>query len=148
LASQNAKGLDESSLANQVHRIGHHIRQVIVEEAKASIDDMPHLAGAVTGAGPEPIPESQSAYHAQVDAAIRDLFPRIPNTDRQMIIEHSFTRVCIFSFLSPPFPVTQKDQMANNNIFLRDQLIDLSILSASQKTFHFLAESSWQSLPT
>ncbi|KAL5089667.1 hypothetical protein Trisim1_005066 [Trichoderma cf. simile WF8] len=88
----NAKGLDESSLANQVHRIGHHIRQVIVEEAKASIDDMPHLVGAVTGAGPEPIPESQSAYHAQVDAAIRDLFPRIPNTDRQMIIEHSFTR--------------------------------------------------------
>ncbi|KAL6796006.1 hypothetical protein GGI42DRAFT_101163 [Trichoderma sp. SZMC 28013] len=88
----NAKGLDESSLANQVHRIGHHIRQVIVEEAKASIDDMPHLIGAVTGAGPEPIPESQSAYHAQVDAAIRDLFPRIPNTDRQMIIEHSFTR--------------------------------------------------------
>ncbi|KAL7943857.1 hypothetical protein V8C42DRAFT_328661 [Trichoderma barbatum] len=88
----NAKGLDESSLANQVHRIGHHIRQVIVEEAKASIGDIPHLVGPVTDAGPEPIPESQSTYHAQVDAAIRDLFPRVPNTDRQMIIEHSFTR--------------------------------------------------------
>ncbi|UKZ81949.1 hypothetical protein TrVFT333_009728 [Trichoderma virens FT-333] len=88
----NAKGLDESSLANQVHRIGHHIRQVIVEEAKASIGDTPHLVGPVTDAGPEPIPESQTTYHAQVDAAIRDLFPRVPNTDRQMIIEHSFTR--------------------------------------------------------
>ncbi|RFU80439.1 hypothetical protein TARUN_1763 [Trichoderma arundinaceum] len=88
----NAKGLDENILANQVHRIGHHIRQVIVEEAKTSVGDMPHHAGPATNAGPEPIPDSQRAYHAQVDAAIRDLFPRIPNTDRQMIIEHSFTR--------------------------------------------------------
>ncbi|KAH6608144.1 hypothetical protein Trco_004457 [Trichoderma cornu-damae] len=88
----NAKGLDEKILANQVHRIGHHIRQVIVEEAKASVGGVPHHVGPVTDAGPEPIPYSQTAYRAQVDAAIRDLFPRVPNTDRQMIIEHSFTR--------------------------------------------------------
>ncbi|KAL7799879.1 hypothetical protein V8C37DRAFT_365823 [Trichoderma ceciliae] len=88
----NAKGLDENILTNQVHRIGHHIRQVIVEEAKGSVGDIPHHVGPVTDAGPEPIPGSQRAYHAQVDAAIRDLFPRVPNTDRQMIIEHSFTR--------------------------------------------------------
>ncbi|KAM0464307.1 hypothetical protein ACHAPV_002862 [Trichoderma viride] len=88
----NAKSLDETILANQVHRVGHHIRQVIVEEAKESLGGSSHHAVPVTDAGPEPIPESQRAYHAQVDAAIRDLFPRIPNTDRQMIIEHSFTR--------------------------------------------------------
>ncbi|PTB40045.1 uncharacterized protein TrAFT101_004910 [Trichoderma asperellum] len=88
----NAKGLDETILANQVHRVGHHIRQVIVEEAKESLGGSSHHVVPVTDAGPEPIPESQRAYHAQVDAAIRDLFPRIPNTDRQMIIEHSFTR--------------------------------------------------------
>ncbi|KAH0496273.1 hypothetical protein TgHK011_003644 [Trichoderma gracile] len=88
----NAKCSDGNVLAHQMHRIGHHIRQVIVEEAKASIGDMPHRLGPVTDAGPEPIPKSQAVYHAQVDAAIRDLFPRVPNTDRQMIIEHSFTR--------------------------------------------------------
>lgn len=96
---KNARSLDETILANQVHRVGHHIRQVIVEEAKESLGGSSHHAVPVTDAGPEPIPESQRAYHAQVDAAIRDLFPRIPNTDRQMIIEHSFTRVCIFSLL-------------------------------------------------
>ncbi|PTB63802.1 hypothetical protein BBK36DRAFT_1125735 [Trichoderma citrinoviride] len=88
----NAKCSDENMLAHQMHRIGHHIRQVIVEEAKANIGDIPHRLGPVTDAGPEPIPQSQAVYHAQVDAAIRDLFPRVPNTDRQMIIEHSFTR--------------------------------------------------------
>ncbi|KAL6864446.1 hypothetical protein J3F83DRAFT_741791 [Trichoderma novae-zelandiae] len=88
----NAKFPDENILAHQMHRIGHHIRQVIVEEAKATIGDIPHRLGLVTDAGPEPIPASQTLYHAQVDAAIRDLFPRVPNTDRQMIIEHSFTR--------------------------------------------------------
>lgn len=88
----NARSLDETILSNQVHRVGHHIRQVIVEEAKESLGGSSHHAVPVTDAGPEPIPESQRAYHAQVDAAIRDLFPRIPNTDRQMIIEHSFTR--------------------------------------------------------
>lgn len=41
----------------------------------------------------EPIPESQDEINKQADAAIRDLFPRIPNTDRQMIIEHAFQKV-------------------------------------------------------
>lgn len=116
---KNAKGLDESSLANQVHRVGHHIRQVIVEEAKESLGGSSHHVAPVTDAGPEPIPESQRAYHAQVDGAIRDLFPRIPNTDRQMIIEHSFTRVCIFSFLpSPrlPFPHVQNKDLSRTII--------------------------------
>jgi hypothetical protein len=83
-----------NTLAHQVHRVGHHVRETIVEEARASLGqareyDMPVLRGA-----PEPIPESQEEYDAQVDAALRDLFPRIPNTDRQMIIEHAFRRVC------------------------------------------------------
>lgn len=42
---------------------------------------------------PEPIPESQDEINRQADAAIRDLFPRIPNTDRQAIIEHAFNKV-------------------------------------------------------
>lgn len=41
----------------------------------------------------EPIPESQDEINKQADGAIRDLFPRIPHTDRQMIIEHAFKKV-------------------------------------------------------
>lgn len=41
----------------------------------------------------EPIPKSQAEITKQADAAIRDLFPRIPNTDRQMILDHAFTKV-------------------------------------------------------
>jgi hypothetical protein len=41
----------------------------------------------------EPIPESQDDINKQADAAIRDLFPRIPHTDRTMIIEHAFRKV-------------------------------------------------------
>lgn len=41
----------------------------------------------------EPIPESQAEINKQADAAIRDLFPRIPNTDRESIIQHAFQKV-------------------------------------------------------
>lgn len=42
---------------------------------------------------PDPIPESQEEINKQADAAIRDLFPRIPNTDREMIVRHAFQKV-------------------------------------------------------
>ncbi|KAF9771932.1 hypothetical protein IL306_010401 [Fusarium sp. DS 682] len=89
----NAKEASGSNnLAHQVHRIGHHVRETIVEEARASLGHvMENMLPAARGA-PEPIPESQEEYDAQVDAALRDLFPRIPNTDRRMIIEHAFRR--------------------------------------------------------
>ncbi|QUC21892.1 uncharacterized protein UV8b_06133 [Ustilaginoidea virens] len=81
-----------NSLSQQVNRLGHHVRETIVEEARQTIADLPQ-SGAMTPDGkPEPIPECQVEYHAQADAALRDLFPRIPNTDRQIIIEHAFTR--------------------------------------------------------
>jgi len=50
---------------------------------------------------PEPIPERQEDINKQADAAIRDLFPRIPNTDRQMIIDHAFNKVSGI-LLDPP----------------------------------------------
>jgi len=85
-------------LSHQVHRIGHHVRETIVDEARASLGPSIDQMLPVSRGAPEPIPKSQEEYDAQVDAALRDLFPRIPNTDRQMIIEHAFRRVCI------PFP--------------------------------------------
>ncbi|KAF4977719.1 hypothetical protein FZEAL_5813 [Fusarium zealandicum] len=90
----NAKdvGVGSNILAHQVHRVGHHIREIIVEEARNGLGQLLDRALPACGGSPEPIPESQDEYDAQVDAALRDLFPRIPNTDRQMIIEHAFRR--------------------------------------------------------
>jgi hypothetical protein len=91
----NAKDTSTSNvLSHQVHRIGHHVRETIVDEARASLGQSIEDMLPATRGAPEPIPESQAEYDAQVDAALRDLFPRIPNTDRQMIIEHAFRRVC------------------------------------------------------
>ncbi|KAI5458119.1 hypothetical protein BGZ63DRAFT_363689 [Mariannaea sp. PMI_226] len=93
----NSKEQDSNILAHQVHRIGHHIRETIVDEARTSIGQASDSAVLfTTGGSPEPIPKSQEEYNAQVDAAIRDLFPRIPNTDRQMVIEHAFRRGTTF----------------------------------------------------
>lgn len=39
------------------------------------------------------LPDTQEEINAQAEAALRDLFPRIPNFDKQMIIEHSFRKV-------------------------------------------------------
>lgn len=94
LLLKNSKEVDSNHLAHQVHRIGHHIREIIVDEARAALGQALDYVVPASGRSPEPIPKSQEEYDAQVDAAIRDLFPRVPNTDRQMIIEHAFRRVC------------------------------------------------------
>ncbi|KAK7429585.1 hypothetical protein QQZ08_003965 [Neonectria magnoliae] len=92
----NSKEVDSNHLAHQVHRIGHHIREMIVDEARAALGQSLDYTAPALGRSPEPIPKSQEEYNAQVDAAIRDLFPRVPNTDRQMIIEHAFRRGTTF----------------------------------------------------
>lgn len=76
-----------------MNRVGYHFHKAIVQEARATIVGFSQQVASVTDGEPEPIPRSQAQYHLQVDAALRDLFPRIPHTDRQMIIQHAFTRV-------------------------------------------------------
>ncbi|KAK4042269.1 hypothetical protein C8A01DRAFT_14047 [Parachaetomium inaequale] len=79
-------------LSSHLNRAGHHIRQTIVEQARATLGhDHIEVIGTAPGR-PEPIPERQEDINKQADAAIRDLFPRIPNTDRQTIIEHAFNK--------------------------------------------------------
>lgn len=69
--------------------MGHHIRRTIVEQAR---DQIGHEDNT-TATDSWELPETQEEINAQAEAAIRDLFPRIPNFDRQMIIEHSFRKV-------------------------------------------------------
>lgn len=102
LYSQNPKTSKEKGtiLSEHVHRIGYHFRTHIVEQATAvlktlrpledGVDNVPHTTSYTEL---EPIPETQEEINEQADAAIRDLFPRIPNTDREMIIRHAFQKV-------------------------------------------------------
>lgn len=88
---QATKEIDPNHLSHHVHRTGHHIRGTIVEEARAQLEHLP--AAAISNGLPESMPETQEEYTAQVNSAILDLFPRIPNTDRQSIILHAFNMV-------------------------------------------------------
>lgn len=77
-----------------MNRVGHHVRRTIAEEAREAIGDLESAGVRVFPGIPEPIPESQAEINAQADAALRDLFPRIPNTDRIMIVQRAFRKVC------------------------------------------------------
>ncbi|KAJ6439504.1 mfs monocarboxylate transporter protein [Purpureocillium lavendulum] len=91
--TQNCGASGTQTFANQMSRMGFHFLSSIVDKARECLSLDP-IADFVPGPSqaPEPIPESQTEYHAQVDGVLRDLFPRIPNTDRQIIIDHAFTR--------------------------------------------------------
>lgn len=79
-----------------MNRVGCHFRQTIVDSARQTLQSEGLLfqepAAGVPGQ-PEPIPNSQTEINRQADAVLRDLFPRIPNTDRHEIIAHAFKKV-------------------------------------------------------
>lgn len=84
-----------------MNRFGCHFRQTIVDEARRDLRTegilyQPPPPG-VPGQ-PEPIPNSQIEINRQADAVLRDLFPRIPNTDRHEIIAHAFKKVEGFNY--------------------------------------------------
>ncbi|KAK4179925.1 hypothetical protein QBC36DRAFT_307742 [Triangularia setosa] len=89
---QSTNGIFSAALSFHLNRVGHHFRESIVEEARKNLGD-DQLVGTSAQLGlPEPIPERQEDITKQADAAIRDLFPRIPHTDRQMILDHAFNK--------------------------------------------------------
>jgi hypothetical protein len=74
-----------------MYRTGYHFRAAIVDDARALVGET--VVSTIAPGQVEPIPETQEEINKQADAAIRDLFPRIPNIDRTMIIEHAFKKV-------------------------------------------------------
>ena len=81
-----------------MNRLGYHFRHSVVEEARKVLTEKGHheQAAYVHEPGkPEPIPSSQREIDLEADAVLRDLFPRIPNTDRQQIIDHAFNKAGI-----------------------------------------------------
>ncbi|KAJ0378108.1 hypothetical protein COL26b_003534 [Colletotrichum chrysophilum] len=84
---------DASELSQQIHRVGHHIRENIVDRAMSELGQDAFYEPTTTGPDQvEEIPRSQTEINKQADAALRELFPRIPHTDRQQIIDHAFRK--------------------------------------------------------
>ncbi|KAK3943501.1 hypothetical protein QBC46DRAFT_377262 [Diplogelasinospora grovesii] len=98
----SSNGIFSRELSLHLNRIGHHIRQSIVEQARQSLGNDEHTLVTADPLRPEPIPERQEDIDKQADAAIRDLFPRIPNTAREMILRHSFNKSRLKDGYDPP----------------------------------------------
>ncbi|KAI0013278.1 hypothetical protein F4779DRAFT_444600 [Xylariaceae sp. FL0662B] len=82
------------NLEHHMNRAGYHFRQMIVDQARSQLMKSGHSdrAARTHPGGPEPIPQSQADINREADAVLRDLFPRIPNTDRHEIIQHAFQK--------------------------------------------------------
>ncbi|KAL1879116.1 hypothetical protein VTK73DRAFT_7340 [Phialemonium thermophilum] len=112
-----AKDAEAKELTLALNRVGHHVRQTIVEQARASLGDHEFIQTTTDLGVPEPIPETQEEINKQADAAIRDLFPRIPNIDRQAIIEHAFKKGATMNGLplvglAPDITLSRRVQLA------------------------------------
>ncbi|KAG9248576.1 hypothetical protein BJ878DRAFT_412455 [Calycina marina] len=100
-----------SKISDHVHRIGYHFREYIVDEARKLVGE------TNVSDDTAPIPKTQEEINQQADAALRDLFPRIPNTDRQMILDHAFRLGAVFNGapvvgLQPDIPLSRRVQLA------------------------------------
>ncbi|KAI0885296.1 uncharacterized protein GGS22DRAFT_163375 [Annulohypoxylon maeteangense] len=83
------------ALEHHMNRVGYHYRQRIVEQAREKLVAIGKSFNAPKlhkPGEPEPIPRNQAEIDAQADNVIRDLFPRIPHTDRREIIQHAFRK--------------------------------------------------------
>ncbi|KAI1105063.1 hypothetical protein F4804DRAFT_305397 [Jackrogersella minutella] len=88
-------GQNPDNLEHHMNRVGYHFRHTIADEARTimgATGRSVHVPQPRRPGEPEPIPRSQEEIDAQADAVLRDLFPRIPNTDRREIIQHAFRK--------------------------------------------------------
>ncbi|KAI9049910.1 hypothetical protein LZ554_006057 [Drepanopeziza brunnea f. sp. 'monogermtubi'] len=117
IVSGHKQAEENSKIAEHVHRTGYYYRETIVEEAKAVAGETLISNSNIPPGTAEPIPELQEDINKQADAAIRDLFPRIPNPDRVMIIEQSFQKGALFHGeptvgLQRDIPLSRRVQLA------------------------------------
>ncbi|KAI1008161.1 hypothetical protein K3495_g54 [Podosphaera aphanis] len=128
---------DHSKISEQVYRIGFHFRESVIETAREFLGESQHNYTSDKNFI-EPIPKSQEEINKQADAAIRDLFPRIPNTDRRMVIEHAFKKGAMFQ--GEPTVGTQ----SNIPLSRRVQLAILAHIRHNHTRYDkLLRETSW-----
>ncbi|KAK0116968.1 hypothetical protein ONS96_012812 [Cadophora gregata f. sp. sojae] len=117
IVSSHMQKEDNTKISEHVHRTGYYFRESIVEQAREIVGETVISKPTILPNTVEPIPESQEEINKQADGAIRDLFPRIPNPDRVMIIEHAFKKGAVFHGeptvgLQPGIPLSRRVQLA------------------------------------
>ncbi|RKF56812.1 hypothetical protein OnM2_078025 [Erysiphe neolycopersici] len=134
IVSTNRK--DQSLISEHVYRVGFHFREIILNTALKNLGE--RKLHTCSKDYIEPIPETQEEINKQADAAIRDLFPKIPNTDRQLIIEHSFKKGALYQ--GEPTVGTQ----SNIPLSRRVQLAVLAHIRHTHTRYDkLLRETSW-----
>ncbi|TVY84399.1 hypothetical protein LSUE1_G001838 [Lachnellula suecica] len=113
IVSNAREGINE--ISEQMYRTGYHFREAIVDDARALVGET--ILNPIAPGQVEPIPESQEEITKQADGAIRDLFPRIPHTDRRQILDHAFTKGALFHGektvgLQASIPLARRVQLA------------------------------------
>lgn len=85
----------DQSVHTQTHRLGFHFRERIVDQARESLLASGKMVSPkITSGQPESTPKDRNQIFKEADAVLRDLFPRIPNSNRMDILRHSFDKVC------------------------------------------------------
>ncbi|KAF3011524.1 hypothetical protein E8E14_009486 [Neopestalotiopsis sp. 37M] len=83
----------DQSVHTQTHRLGYHFRERIVDQARESLLASGKMVSPkITSAQPESTPKDRNQIFKEADAVLRDLFPRIPNSNRMDILRHSFDK--------------------------------------------------------
>ncbi|KAK6084939.1 hypothetical protein SCUP234_03122 [Seiridium cupressi] len=84
----------DQSVHSQTHRLGFHFRERIVDQARKDLllDGLNKPQKIAVSGRPEAIPSDRYQMMKDADAVLRDLFPRIPNTSRVEILNHSFDK--------------------------------------------------------
>ncbi|ETS78743.1 hypothetical protein PFICI_08596 [Pestalotiopsis fici W106-1] len=83
----------DESVHSHTHRLGYHFRERIVDQARDSLTASGVIMPQKIASGrPESIPKDRNQILKEADAVLRDLFPRIPNSNRIDILRHSFDK--------------------------------------------------------
>ncbi|KAI4600633.1 hypothetical protein KJ359_000992 [Pestalotiopsis sp. 9143b] len=132
----------DTSVSGQLHRLGYHFRENIVDQARERLIASGALKPERTSTSklPESIPDDRNKIIKEADAVLRDLFPRIPNTDRAEILRHSFDKVC-----SATFAHVKVGLAADLSLARRVQLAALSHIRHTMTRYDtLLKEAEWQ----
>ncbi|KAL2073345.1 hypothetical protein VTL71DRAFT_10669 [Oculimacula yallundae] len=117
IVSSHTQTQENTKISEHIHRTGYYFREAIVDQAREIVGETVISNPTILPGIVEPIPQSQEEINKQADAAIRDLFPRIPNPDRIMIIEHAFKKGAVFHGeptvgLQAGIPLSRRVQLA------------------------------------
>lgn len=122
-APKSKAHVDPDKISHHVHRIGHHFPNEVVDQAcnwlgytgrngtfekNFDLAQTSRIAQALEkhkkNSGQGDAANSEQETKEQIQAAMRDLFPRIPNKDMKAIVKHAFRQVsCIESFYVDSF---------------------------------------------